>query len=365
VSLARGATAIAAGANHSVVLLSDKSAVAWGQNSNGQLGNGTTATAQSTPVAVGLAGAVTAIATGGNFSLAIDSTGAAWGWGQNSSGQLGDGTTTQRTSPVRVLGLEDALALSAGLFHSLALRPGCPFWAWGMNSSGQLGDGTLTQRLTMTQTQLLNIYFYDLEGDGYGGDLLASVEACEPPGTDYAENDLDCDDFDPAINPGAAEVCDGLDNNCNGAVDEAGGSSTWYRDADGDGHGNAAVSTLACLQPSGYVSSSSGATGWMTTATAPSTRGYPRAPGTATRMGTGAAIHRCAPWRARHRRATCPTPPTATMPTPRCLAPSAGITMGTGMGRVVILWWAPSPLAASRPRATPPRPTTATTGTDT
>jgi hypothetical protein len=125
-----------------------------------------------------------------------------------------------------------------------------------MNSSGQLGDGTLTQRLTTTQTQLLNIYFYDLEGDGYGGELLPSEEACEPPGTEYVENDLDCDDFDPAINPGAAEVCDGLDNNCNVAVDEATGS-TWYRDLDADTYGNAAVSTLACVQPSGYVSNSS------------------------------------------------------------------------------------------------------------
>ncbi|WP_235216528.1 putative metal-binding motif-containing protein, partial [Archangium violaceum] len=87
-------------------------------------------------------------------------------------------------------------------------------------SSGQLGDGTLTNRLTPTQAQLLNIYFYDLEGDGYGGDLLPSEEACEPPGAEYVENPLDCDDFDPAINPGAAEVCDGLDNNCNGSIDE-------------------------------------------------------------------------------------------------------------------------------------------------
>ncbi|WP_395840050.1 MopE-related protein [Cystobacter fuscus] len=256
VSLARAATAIAAGANHSLVLLSDKSVVAWGQNTNGQLGNGTTATAQSTPAAVGLTGAVTAIATGSNFSLAIDSTGAVWGWGQNSSGQLGDGTTAQRTSPVRMQGLNDALAVSAGLFHALALRPGCPFWAWGMNSSGQLGDGTLTNQLAMTQTQLLNIYFYDLEGDGYGAELLPPEEACQPPGADYVESALDCDDFDSAINPGATEVCDGLDNNCNGQTDEEGSLTTWYRDADGDGYGNAAVSTQACTQPSGYVSDS-------------------------------------------------------------------------------------------------------------
>lgn len=257
VSLARGATAIAAGANHALVLLSDKSVVAWGQNTNGQLGNGTTATAQSTPVAVGLTAAVTAIATGSNFSLAIDSTGAAWAWGQNNNGQLGNGTMeAQRTSPVRVQGLNDALAVSAGLFHTLALRPGCPFWAWGLNSSGQLGDGTQTNQLTMTQTQLLNIYFYDLEGDGYGADLLSPVEGCEPPGTDYVENDLDCDDFDFAINPEATEVCDGLDNNCNDQTDEEGGLTTWYRDSDGDGRGSPSVIKSACSAPAGYVSNS-------------------------------------------------------------------------------------------------------------
>ncbi|QRN97743.1 sialidase [Archangium violaceum] len=256
VSLARGATAIAAGANHALVLLSDQSMVAWGQNTNGQLGNGTTATAQSTPVVVGLTGAVTAIATGSNFSLAIDSTGAAWGWGQNTNGQLGDGTTVQRTSPVRVQGLNDALALSSGLFHALALRPGCPFWAWGVNSSGQLGDGTQSNQLTLTQVQLQNIYFYDADTDGYGGDLLSPVEDCQPPGPEYVENDLDCDDFDLAVNPEATEVCDGLDNNCNGQTDEEGGS-TWYRDADDDKYGNAAVISQACVQPSGYVTNSS------------------------------------------------------------------------------------------------------------
>ncbi|WP_224367505.1 RCC1 domain-containing protein [Hyalangium versicolor] len=255
VNLVLPATAIAAGATHSLALLSNQSAVGWGQNTNGQLGNGTTATAQSTPVAVALTGAVKSIATGGNFSLAIDSTGAAWSWGQNTLGQLGDGTTTQRTSPVRVQGLGDALAVSAGLFHALALRPGCPFWAWGQNTSGQLGDGTLANQLTLTQTQLLNIYFYDLEGDGYGAELLPPEEGCQPPSVEYVENGLDCDDFDPAIHPGAAEVCDGLDNDCDGVSDE--GNTSFYRDADGDGYGNPADVVQTCAQPSGYVSNSS------------------------------------------------------------------------------------------------------------
>ncbi|WP_158501715.1 MopE-related protein [Vitiosangium sp. GDMCC 1.1324] len=256
VNLALPATAIAAGATHALALLSNQSVVGWGQNTNGQLGNGTTATAQSTPVAAALTGAVKSIATGGNFSLAIDATGAAWGWGQNSWGQLGDGTLTQRTSPVQVQGLSDALAISAGLSHSLALRPGCPFWAWGLNSSGQLGDGTQTNHSTMTQTQLLNIYFYDLDTDGYGGDLFPSEEGCQPSSPEYVEQGLDCDDFDSTLNPGATEVCDGRDNNCNGQVDDGASGGTWYRDADNDGYGNPAVITHACAKPTGYVSNS-------------------------------------------------------------------------------------------------------------
>ncbi|WP_224367439.1 RCC1 domain-containing protein [Hyalangium versicolor] len=253
VTLVLPATAIAAGANHSLALLSNQSAVGWGQNTAGQLGNGTTTTAL-VPVPVGLAVAVTAISTGGNSSLAIDSTGAAWAWGQNDKGQLGDGTTSppQRNSPVRVLGLNDAVAISAGLTHALALRPGCPFWAWGDNTNGQLGDGTWTSRSTFTQTQLLNIYFYDLDGDGYGDDdLFSPEEACEPS-LFYVENDLDCDGFDISIHPGALEICDGLDNDCNTVTDDNAGDF-FHRDADGDGYGDPADSVQACAQPSGRV----------------------------------------------------------------------------------------------------------------
>jgi hypothetical protein len=153
---------------------------------------------------------------------------------------------------VSVQGLNDAVAVSGGLFHALALRPGCPFWAWGLNTSGQLGDGTLLNRLTLTQTQLLNIYFYDLEGDGYGAELLPPEEACQAPGAEYVENGLDCDDFDPFIHPGASEFCDGLDNDCDTVADENLGS-LYHRDADQDGYGNPADSVEACTQPPGRV----------------------------------------------------------------------------------------------------------------
>lgn len=252
VSLAQGATAIAAGGTHSLALLSNQTVVGWGNNNFGQLGIGTTATPQTVPVQAGLAAPVTAISAGADFSLAINAFGAAWSWGRNTVGQLGDGTITQRTSPVPVQGLTDAVAISAGGFHVLALRSDCPFWGWGANDKGQLGDGTLTNRWTLTQTQLVNIYFFDNDTDGYGAELLSPVEACQAPSPDYVENSLDCDDFDFFVNPGASEACDGLDNDCDLVTDEDAGDF-YHLDDDADGYGNPADSVQACVQPPGRV----------------------------------------------------------------------------------------------------------------
>jgi alpha-tubulin suppressor-like RCC1 family protein len=75
--------------------------------------------------------------------LALGSDGAVWAWGENSSGQLGDGTTINRNTPVAVERLSDVVAIAAGKVHSMALSRDGTLWSWGGNYSGQLGDGTV------------------------------------------------------------------------------------------------------------------------------------------------------------------------------------------------------------------------------
>ena len=93
-------------------------------------------------------------------------------------------------------------------------------------------------------------FYVDSDGDGFGSSA-SSVEACTQP-SGYASNDADCDDGAAAAFPGGTESCDGLDNDCNGSVDDGVGS-TWYTDSDGDGYGASGTGQQACTQPSGAV----------------------------------------------------------------------------------------------------------------
>ncbi|WP_025617523.1 Ig-like domain repeat protein [Salinispora cortesiana] len=144
--------AVAVGANHSVALTSTGSLLAWGANNSGQLGNGTV-TSSSTPIAVRLpAGTVVAaIAAGRDHNLVLTSTGPAalLAWGANSEGQLGDGTRFGRSTPVAVALPPGPIvtAVTGGGDHSLALTADGAALAWGSNSRGQLGDGTTTDSL--------------------------------------------------------------------------------------------------------------------------------------------------------------------------------------------------------------------------
>ena len=97
---------------------------------------------------------------------------------------------------------------------------------------------------------VMSTWFLDRDGDGFG-DSSETVEACELP-DGAVPNSTDCDDRDATIWPGAEELCDELDNDCDGAVDEDTGG-TWFADADGDGFGDPTTAVDACETPEGFV----------------------------------------------------------------------------------------------------------------
>ena len=143
-----GVTAIAAGGVNTFALKNDGTVWAWGAST--LLGNGGTSyQAQTIPGQVfGLTG-VTAIASsaGSSHALALKNDGTVWAWGSNNSGQCGDGSITSWSIPVQVYGLNDVIAIAAGTNHSLAMKRDGSVWSWGGNTFGQLGDGTINSSL--------------------------------------------------------------------------------------------------------------------------------------------------------------------------------------------------------------------------
>lgn len=136
----------ACGANHAVAVDRSGRIWAWGHNSNGQLGVG-----HASPV-IGFAqvtkpvgmGEVISLAASNASTFALDSAGKVWSWGSNSSGILGDGTTTVRYSPVAVsltTSLPPVKAISATGSHVMAVANNGAVWTWGYNGYGQLGNG--------------------------------------------------------------------------------------------------------------------------------------------------------------------------------------------------------------------------------
>ena len=128
---------VESGGNHTVALRDDGTVWAWGSNSFGQLGDGTTAD-RRTPVQVPNLNNITAIAAGWNHTLALESDGTLWAWGDNQLGQLGDGTTINRHTP-RQINLNNVNAIDAGFTHTVALRNGGDVWAWGETMVNQWG----------------------------------------------------------------------------------------------------------------------------------------------------------------------------------------------------------------------------------
>lgn len=131
---------IAAGDAHSMALTNTGEVFVWGSNASGQLGDGTT-TDRHVPKKVEALKNIRAIAAGGSFCLALDSSGVVWAWGNNILGQCGDGTRLGRLTPVKVSRVDAVQGIVAGGAHAMAVRADGSLWTWGQNGLGQMGEG--------------------------------------------------------------------------------------------------------------------------------------------------------------------------------------------------------------------------------
>ncbi len=152
---------IDAGGQHTLALKSDGTVWAWGNNVNGKIGDGTTIT-RPTPVQVGVGvfgfNNIIAVSAGGDHSMALKSDGTVWTWGNNASGQSGNGSAgLPILTPVQNTTLTNVAQISGGFEHSVALKTNGTVWVWGYNGQGQIGNGssggnqpTPVQNITLT-----------------------------------------------------------------------------------------------------------------------------------------------------------------------------------------------------------------------
>ena len=139
---------ISAGGSHSLAIHADGSLWSWGDDGSGELGDGITEERRSverhSPVKV--MDNVAAVSAGFNHSLVLQTDGSLWTWGYNWYGQLGIGDWDDIVHPDPVKVMDNVAAVSAGNNYSLAIQADGSLWAWGENESGQLGDGTTEDR---------------------------------------------------------------------------------------------------------------------------------------------------------------------------------------------------------------------------
>jgi alpha-tubulin suppressor-like RCC1 family protein len=177
-----GYVAIAAGYGDTVALKSDGSLWAWGDNSYGQLGV-TTETCffkadswpcSTTPKQIGTG--YTKIAQGYSHTVALKADGSLWAWGNNSYGQLGDGTTNSSGVPKQIG--TGYVAVAAGGSSTSAVKSDGSLWAWGNNSYGQLGDGTTTNSFVPEQIFNLDIVALTVAKTGIGTIIVPTGINC-------------------------------------------------------------------------------------------------------------------------------------------------------------------------------------------
>ncbi|MCF8424715.1 MAG: T9SS type A sorting domain-containing protein [Bacteroidia bacterium] len=156
---------ISAGNLHTIAIKTDGTLWAWGDNFSGQLGDGTNIS-KNIPTQLGASANWSQISAGYSHNLAIKTDGTLWAWGLNNYGQLGNGTNTDSNLPIQI-GIDNnwSQIASEGV-NSLAIKTNGTLWAWGNNQSGQLGDGTTIDKNVPTQIGTDNNWSQIASGSG-------------------------------------------------------------------------------------------------------------------------------------------------------------------------------------------------------
>jgi alpha-tubulin suppressor-like RCC1 family protein len=151
-------TFIAAGYNFSYALKNDGTVWVWGNNANGEFGNGTSNTNTNVPIQItALTGSFIAIDGGADWGIALKSDGTIWTWGRNNDGQLGNSSFVNSLIPVQVTGISTATAIAAGEGHAIAILANGTTWTWGKGANGQLGNGSTAKSNIPVQVNACSI----------------------------------------------------------------------------------------------------------------------------------------------------------------------------------------------------------------
>ena len=180
------AQSVSAGGSHTCALMQNEMIRCWGNNSSGQLGIGSTSSSNLSVKNVNLAG-VRQVVAGGDYTCALTLNGLVYCWGSNLYGQIGDGTTTNRSSPTPVSGLQGVVQIAVGGWHSCALLSSGQVRCWGRNDFSQASGGTASTTPVTTPTVVPGIIAKSISAGGYHtcAVLTSGAANCWGQGTNY------------------------------------------------------------------------------------------------------------------------------------------------------------------------------------